>query len=73
MSEPYVEHRDAEQASPGRGISFIFPMFLFLLGLALLSLGFNYSWGAWLFVGGILSISLAFAIPTTILPALEDR
>jgi hypothetical protein len=73
MSQPAIAPREDETTSPGRGISFIFPMFLFLLGLALLSLGFNYTWGAWLFVGGILSISLAFAIPTTILPALEDR
>ena len=73
MSQPLIQHREDETRSPGRAISFVFPMFLFLAGLALFTISFDYSWGAWLFVGGILSIVLAFAIPTTILPALEDR
>ena len=72
MSQP-IERHEGENTSPGRGISFVFPMFLFLLGLALFTIAFNYSWGAWLFIAGIASIGLAFAIPTTILPALEDR
>ena len=55
-------------------ISFFFPMFLFLLGIALFTVAFNYEdWGPWLFIAGIVSIGFAFAIPTTILPALEDR
>ena len=73
MSQPLTQHGENENKSPGRAISFVFPMILFLGGLALFTIAFNYSWGAWLFVGGILLIGLAFAIPTTILPALEDR
>lgn len=73
MSQPLIQHREDETRSPGRAISFVFPMILFLGGLALFTIAFNYSWGAWLFVAGILVIGLAFAIPTTILPALEDR
>ncbi|WP_426595076.1 hypothetical protein ACPPVS_05760 [Cellulomonas sp. McL0617] len=73
MSQPLFQHREDETKSPGRAISFVFPMILFLAGLALFTIAFNYTWGAWLFVAGILVIGLAFAIPTTILPALEDR
>lgn len=73
-NQPLIQHGENENKSPGRAISFFFPMFLFLLGLALFTVAFNYDdWGAWLFVGGIVSIAFAFAIPTTILPALEDR
>ena len=73
MSQPLVENGESEPTPPGRWISFIFPMILFLLGLAFFTVAFNYKDGAWLFIAGILSISLAFAIPTTIMPALEDR
>ena len=72
-SQSLIQHREDETKSPGRAISFVFPMILFLGGFALFAIAFNYDWGAWLFVGGILLIGLAFAIPTTILPALEDR
>jgi hypothetical protein len=52
----------------------VFPALLFLLGLALFAVAFNVGdAGFWVFAGGILSVTLAFAIPTTILPALEDR
>jgi hypothetical protein len=73
VSQSLIQHREDETKSPGRAISFVFPMILFLGGMALFAIAFNYDWGAWLFVGGILLIGLAFAIPTTILPALEDR
>ena len=73
VTQPLIQHREDETKSPGRAISFVFPMVLFLAGLALFTIAFNYDWGAWLFVGGIVLISIAFAIPTTILPALEDR
>ncbi|WP_028047189.1 hypothetical protein [Cellulomonas sp. URHE0023] len=73
MSQPLITHREDENKSPGRAISFVFPAILFLGGMALFTIAFNYDWGAWLFVGGIALIGLAFAIPTTILPALEDR
>ena len=74
MSQPLTQHGENENKSAGRAISFVFPMFLFLLGLALFTVAFNYEdWGPWLFIAGIVSIGFAFAIPTTILPALEDR
>jgi hypothetical protein len=74
MSQPLTQHGEGENTSPGRAISFFFPMFLFLLGIALFTVAFNYEdWGPWLFIAGIVSIGFAFAIPTTILPALEDR
>ena len=73
MSQPLIQHREDETRSPGRAISFVFPMILFLGGLALFTIAFNYTWGAVAVRRGILLIALAFAIPTTILPALEDR
>jgi hypothetical protein len=73
-SQPLIQHREDETKSPGRAISFVFPMILFLGGLAMFTIAFNYpDWTGWLFVGGILLVALAFAIPTTIVPALEDR
>lgn len=72
MSEPVIEHSEDETTSPGRVMAFIFPMILFLGGIALFAT-FDYDSTPWGFVGGIVLIALAFAIPTTILPALEDR
>jgi len=72
MSQPLIQHSEDESKSPGRAISFVFPMILFLGGLALIA-SFDYFSNAWPFIGGIVLIALAFAIPTTILPALEDR
>ena len=75
MSYPVIERRENDGSStPGRALAVVFPAILFLLGLGLFTVAFNVGdWGPWLFAGGILSITLAFAIPTTILPALEDR
>ena len=75
MSYPVIERREDDgSGTPGRMLSVVFPALLFLVGLALFAVAFNVGdWGAWVFAGGILSITLAFAIPTTILPALEDR
>jgi len=74
MSYPVIERRETESNNPGRAWAIVFPAILFLLGLALFTVSFNIGEaGAWTFAGGILSITLAFAIPTTILPALEDR
>ena len=33
--QPLIQHREDETKSPGRAISFVFPMILFLGGLAL--------------------------------------
>ena len=75
MSYPVIERREDDgSGTPGRMLSVVFPALLFLLGLALFAVAFNVGdWGPWVFFGGILSVSLAFAIPTTIVPALEDR
>lgn len=74
MSYPVIERREDGSSTPGRALAVVFPAILFLLGLGLFTVAFNVGdWGPWLFAGGILSITLAFAIPTTILPALEDR
>ncbi|WP_456844620.1 hypothetical protein [Cellulomonas sp. P5_C6] len=74
MSYPVIERREGSSAPGGRALAVVFPAILFLLGLALFTVAFNVGdWGPWVFAGGILSITLAFAIPTTILPALEDR
>ncbi len=75
MSYPVIEPREDDgSGTPGRMLSVVFPAILFVLGLALFTVAFNVGeWGAWVFAGGIASISLAVAIPTTILPALEDR
>ena len=75
MSYPVIERREDDgSGTPGRMLSVVFPALLFLVGLGLFTIAFNVGdWGAWAFAGGILSITIAFAIPTTILPALEDR
>jgi hypothetical protein len=75
MSYPVIERREDDgSGTPGRMLSVIFPGLLFLLGLGLFAISFSVGdWGFWTFAGAILSITLAFAIPTTILPALEDR
>jgi len=75
MSYPVIEPREDDgSGTPGRMMSFILPAVFFVLGLALITVTFNVGdWGPWVFAGGIVSITLAFAIPTAILPALEDR
>lgn len=75
MSYPVIERREDDgSGTPGRMLSVVFPAILFLVGLALFTIAFNVGdWGPWAFAGGIVAISLSFAIPTTILPALEDR
>ena len=75
MSYPVIERREDDgSGTPGRMLSVVFPALLFLVGLGLFTIAFNVGdWGAWAFAGAILSITIAFAIPTTILPALEDR
>lgn len=75
MTYPVIETREDDGSStPGRMLSVVFPALLFLLSLALFAISFNVGdWGPWTFAGGIVAVSLAFAIPTTIVPALEDR
>lgn len=48
---------------------------LLALGIAGIAIGFASvsSLAPWIVTAGILTVALAFAIPTTILPALEER
>lgn len=76
MSEPVLQRRDDDRSgSPERAVTVFFAFLLFLVGLALFAVAFEVVDTAkpWVFFGGIASIALAFAIPTTIVPALEDR
>lgn len=75
MSQPVVESRDEDSVeAAGTAVATFFSFVLFLGGLALLAISFDVGdAGPWTFTGGILAVGLAFALPTTILPALEDR
>ncbi|AEI12756.1 MULTISPECIES: hypothetical protein [Cellulomonas] len=76
MSEPVLQRRDDDRSgSPERAVTVFFAFVLFLAGLAMFWIAFEVVEAArpWVFFGGIASVSLAFAIPTTIVPALEDR
>lgn len=75
MSQPVIEPRDDERSdAAARVVSTFFAFVLFAAGLALFTVAFSAGDAAmWLFFGGIVAIALAFAIPTTIVPALEDR
>jgi|GEM_PF-1471287 len=70
---PYVP--DAAPEAPSRAATGVLCLVLFIGSFALLTAGFSAdaSTGPWLVTGGILAFSLAFAIPTTILPAIEER
>jgi len=76
MSEPVLQRRDDDRSgSPERAVTVFFSFVLFLAGLALFAVAFEVVDAAkpWVFFGAIASVGLAFAIPTTIVPALEDR
>jgi hypothetical protein len=75
MSQPVVESRDEDSVeAAGNAVATFFAFVLFLGGLALFAISFDVGDAApWTFTGGILAIGLAFALPTTILPAIEDR
>jgi len=60
--------------SPAMAVGTFFSFVLFFAGLALFAVSFDIGHaGAWTMAGGIVAIGLAFAIPTTILPAVEER
>ena len=76
MTYPVIDPREDDgSGSPGRMLSVVFPALLFLLGFALFTVTFNVDENlrAWVFAGGIAAVSLAFAIPLSIAPALEER
>lgn len=66
---------DAPPESPARAATGVLCLLLFFGAFALLMVGFDAdgTTGALLVSAGILAFGLAYAIPTTILPALEAR
>ncbi|AEE45459.1 hypothetical protein [Cellulomonas fimi] len=73
MSYPVIAPRDEDRSeSAGRVVGTFFAFLSFAAGIALFAVSFTgEDWTRWTFVGAILAVTLAFAIPTTILPALE--
>lgn len=61
--------------SPSAAVGAFFAFLLFIGGLVLFTISFNVdtSIAPYTFGGGILAVALAFFVPTTLLPALEDR
>ncbi|RHA44302.1 hypothetical protein [Cellulomonas rhizosphaerae] len=60
--------------SPANAVGAFFAFLLFIGGLVLFTVAFNVGdAGPYVFSAGIAAVALSFAIPTTILPALEDR
>ncbi|ROS27940.1 hypothetical protein [Cellulomonas sp. PhB150] len=60
--------------SPANAVGAFFAFLLFIGGIVLFTVAFNVGdAGPYVFSAGILAIALSFGIPTTILPALEDR
>ncbi|MBF0687751.1 MAG: hypothetical protein IR158_08310 [Cellulomonas sp.] len=66
---------DAAPEAPSRAATGVLCLLLFVGSFVLLTLGFDgdSTTGPWLVSAGIVAFSLAFAVPTTILPALEER
>ena len=76
MSYPVIERREDDgSGTPGRMLSVVFPAHPVPARAwpCSPSRSTSATGAPWVFFGGIVAISLAFAIPTTILPALEDR
>ena len=61
--------------SPANAVGAFFAFLLFIGGLVLFTVAFSVdeTVAPWVFISGIFAVALSFAIPTTILPALEDR
>lgn len=66
---------DAAPEAPSRVATGLLCILLFVGGFVLLTLGFDAdaSAGPWLVTAGIVAFGLAYAVPTTILPAIEER
>ncbi len=65
---------DPAPESPARSAAGVLCLLLFAGAFALFAVSPETGPAApWLFTAGIVAFGLAFAIPTTILPAIEDR
>lgn len=66
---------DPAPEDPSRAAAGVLCLLLFVGAFALLTVGSTGDGPAapWLFTAGIVAFGLAFAIPTTILPAVEER
>lgn len=85
MSDGYLDRLDDQPIEPddetaadrlaGRAASTVLAFVLLALAFVLFGLAGSVSSAAepWVFVGAIGAFALAYAIPTAILPALEDR
>ncbi|WP_136520564.1 MULTISPECIES: hypothetical protein [Cellulomonas] len=73
--DTHGRHDDAPPEAPSRAASGVLALVLFLGSFALIAWGFDTEGLAGILIGtaGILTFGLAYAIPTTILPALENR
>lgn len=74
MTYPVIESRDEERSgAAGKAVAVVTSFLLFFIGLGLFALAFEVdeAWRAWTFAGGLAIVTLAFMLPTTIIPALE--
>jgi hypothetical protein len=73
MTYPVIEPRDEQSSeSAGRVVGTFFAFVFLVGGFVLFALSFSGGEHvSWVFLGAIASITLAFMIPTTILPAIE--
>lgn len=69
------ERVDEDPEDPTGVLTGVLCLALLALGIAGIAIGFTSvpALAPWVVTAGILTIALAFAIPTTILPALEER
>jgi hypothetical protein len=76
MTYPVIEPRDEERSgAAGKAVAVVTSFILFLAGLGGFALAFEVdeAWRAWTFGGALLVVTLAFMLPTTIIPALEGE
>ena len=69
------ERVEEDPEDPTNVLTGVLCLTLLALGIAGIAVGFasTAAFAPWIVTAGILTFALAFAIPTTILPALEER